>query len=70
MSERLRRVCDVCDNPAVCVHKAGLGCFFVRKDGSTYHDPDRDCFLCDVCCGHSGEEGECYSVVNGESMCP
>jgi hypothetical protein len=65
MTETIRCVCG---RPAVCQHKAGLDVFFVRADGTTYDDPDADCYLCGDCCGHSGEEGPCYRITDGVPM--
>jgi hypothetical protein len=56
-------MCDGCgEKPAVCTHKAGHSVSFVGGDGDAHDDPEADCFLCDDCCVHSGEEGPCWSL--------
>jgi hypothetical protein len=62
-------LCGGCGKkPAVCTHKAGHSVFFVSADGSTYSDPDADCYLCNDCCGHSGEESQCFRISDGVPM--
>lgn len=49
--------CDGCGKPAVCFHD---------HDGAPPSDPYG--YLCNDCCGHSGEEGECYRIRDGRPM--
>jgi len=56
-SEHTRPTCDGCRRrQAVCYHHVAD-----RSSVTLSH-------LCNDCCAHSGEEGACYSVMDGRDM--
>ncbi len=62
-------ICDGCgEKPPVCRTRVGMSAFFVDDNGKPYHNRDAETFLCDDCCGHSGEEGPCYRIDDGVPM--